>query len=198
MYSKLDLSRFSFDFVVNLVIRTKLEIENTTYLLEIQVDMMSKRKGIRLQVLISVLILFVIISTVTIDWLISMHSYKKTMSENQLNNNYNYVQKLQRTAMHQLNYIQRNITAIANLSGSHTLTQADFDDWFETNDRHFSSIFMVDPDENILLMSPNQTNPESVIAPSEEKVLSFREPIKEVVHKRNLLYLNLILMKTRS
>lgn len=115
-----------------------------------------KRKGIKLQVLISVLILFVIVSTVTIDWLISMNSYKQTLSEYHLDSNYNYVKKLKSTTTHQINYMQRNIGAIGKDIGKHNYDQEDLDEWQHANRGHFSSLFIMDPEGKVELISPSK------------------------------------------
>lgn len=115
-----------------------------------------KRKRIKLQVLISVLILFVIVSTVAIDWFISMKSYKRTLSEYHLDSNYNYVQKLNSTTTHQLNYMIRNIGAMGNDISKHTFDQEDLDEWQHANRGHFSSLFITDPKGKVKLISPSK------------------------------------------
>lgn len=114
------------------------------------------KKGIKLNIIISVLILFVIISTLAIDWFISMNSYKNTLSENHLNNNYNYVQKLKTTASHQLNYMKRNITSIGKDVEIDTFTQENLDNWYEANSRHFNMLLITDENGVIQLISPQK------------------------------------------
>lgn len=117
---------------------------------------MNNKKGIKLQYLISMLILFVIISTLAIDWLISMNSYRDTLSENHLNNNYNYVQKLKTTASHQLNYMKRNIASIGRDVEMNSFTQKNLDNWYEANHRHFDMIFITDENGTIEMISPEK------------------------------------------
>ncbi len=119
---------------------------------------MFREKGIKLQVIISVLLLFVIASTAMIDWYMSMYSYKKTLSDHHLSSNYNYVQKLRTTARHQLNYMSRNVEAIGKDIGANTYTQADLDKWYEANHRHFNSLFITDDTGTIELVSPEQVS----------------------------------------
>lgn len=118
---------------------------------------MFKKKGIKLQVLISVLLLFVIISTVAIDWFISMNSYNKTMTNYHLDSNYTYVQKLKSTATHQLNYMTRNIATIGQDVGKHPYDQESLDEWLEANIRHFNALIITDPDGKIELISANKS-----------------------------------------
>src|SRR5690625_964538 len=99
---------------------------------------MYNKKGIKLKYLISMLILFVMISTLVIDWFVSMNSYSDTLSENHLNNNYNYVKKLKTTASHQLNYMKRNIKSIGKDIELGSFTQESLDNWFEANERHYN------------------------------------------------------------
>lgn len=115
-----------------------------------------KQRKIKLQVLISVLILFVIVSTAAIDWFISMESYKQTLSENHLDSNYNYVQKLRSTTTHQLNYMHRNITAMGKDISKHMYDQEDLDEWQQANRGHFSSLFIMDADGEVELISPSK------------------------------------------
>lgn len=115
---------------------------------------MLNKKGIKLKYVISILILFVIISTVTIDWLISMNSYKRTLSETHLDNNYNYVQKLATTTKHQFNYMKKNIVAIGKDVRLHSFSQNDLNNWYEASDRHFKMLFITDKDGYVKLISP--------------------------------------------
>lgn len=115
---------------------------------------MFKKQGIKLQLLMSLLMLFVIASTAIIDSSISMHSYKKTLVETHKDNNYNYVKKLVSTTEHQLNYMQQNIIAIGSFAGSHTFTQENLNHWYEANKNHFNSIFIADEEGIIKLISP--------------------------------------------
>lgn len=114
------------------------------------------KKGIKLKYIFSVLILFVIVSTLVIDWLISMNSYKDTLSENHLDNNYNYVQKLKTTASHQLNYMKRNIESIAKNAEISPITQENLDNWYDANIRHFDMLLITDENGTIELISPKR------------------------------------------
>jgi len=116
---------------------------------------MFKKRSIKLRLLISLLILFVIASTALIDGSISMYSYKKTLIETHQENNYNYVKKLAGTTEHQLNYMQQNIVAIGEFAGNHTFSQKDLDQWYEANKSHFNSIFLTDEEGTITLISPS-------------------------------------------
>lgn len=53
-------------------------------------ETMFRKKGIKLSVIISLLIIFVVVSATTINWIVSMNTYKKSLTENQLDHNYNY------------------------------------------------------------------------------------------------------------
>lgn len=145
---------------------------------------MFRKKGIKLQVLMSVLILFVIGSTVAIDWFISMNSYKQTLSDYHLDNNYNYVQKLRTTTTHQLNYMSGNIAAIGKDIGKHEYKQEDLDEWFEANKRHFNSLFITDPEGNVQLVSPKKVVLQDEIM-IEEDVQLEGEMIEKALKKRS-------------
>lgn len=113
-------------------------------------------KGIKLKYIISILILFVILSTLVIDWLISMNSYEDTLSENHLDSNYNYVQKLKTTASHQLNYMIRNINSIGKDVELGAFTQENLDNWYEANHKHFNMLIITDDEGTIELISPEK------------------------------------------
>lgn len=113
-------------------------------------------RGIKLQYIISILILFVILITLAIDWLISMNSYKDTLSQNYLDHNYNYVQKLKTTASHQLNYMQRNIKSIGKNVELEKFTQENLDNWYMANIKHFNMLIITDEEGTIELISPQK------------------------------------------
>lgn len=105
---------------------------------------MFKKNGIKLNLLISLLILFVVISSTSINWIVSMNTYKKSLSENQLEHNYSYVKKLTSSTEYQLNYMLKNIIVISETIGSHDINQDDVDAWFNANESQFNSLFITD------------------------------------------------------
>lgn len=107
---------------------------------------MFKKKGIKLYVLISLLILFVVSSATTINWIISVNTYKKSISEKHLNHNYSYAKKLTSSTMYQLNYMLKNIIGISEITGHHDADQDDIDTWFKANDDQLNSLFITDQD----------------------------------------------------
>src|SRR5699024_2382577 len=68
----------------------------------------------------------------------------KSLSENQLEHNYNYVKKLTSSTEFQLNYMLKNIIVISETIGSHEIDQADVDAWFNANESQFNSLFITD------------------------------------------------------
>lgn len=51
------------------------------------------KKGVKLHVVIILLILFIVISTVAINWTVSMNAHKKSITEDHLDGNFNYAKK---------------------------------------------------------------------------------------------------------
>lgn len=117
---------------------------------------MQPKKGIRLQLLISIVIFITIALTVTISWFISIREFEHILMNNQMRSNDVYVDKLANITEHHLDHMLQNLIAIANIAGSHTLTQNDIEEWFGPNQESFNSIFVTAPDGVIELITPEE------------------------------------------
>src|SRR5699024_2853230 len=117
---------------------------------------MQPKKGIRLQLLISIVIFITIALTVTISWFISIREFEHILMNNQMRSNDGYVDKLANITEHHLDHMLQNLIAIANIAGSHTLTQNDIEEWFGPNQESFNSIFVTAPDGVIELITPEE------------------------------------------
>ncbi len=115
---------------------------------------MFTKRGIKLHIIISLLILFIIICTVAINWFISMNTQKKSLTDNYLNSNYNYAKKLTSSTEYQLNYMQKNIIAIGEFAGNSTFNQKDLDTWYAANKDQFNSMITTDQKGVVQLISP--------------------------------------------
>jgi len=112
------------------------------------------KKGVKLHVVIILLILFIVISTVAINWTVSMNAHKKSITEDHLDGNFNYAKKLTSSTDYQLDYMQKNMIAIGNVAGNTTLQQEDLDNFYRANKDQFNVIFIVDTDGKVEIMSP--------------------------------------------
>ena len=128
---------------------------------------MKRMKGIRLQILISLLIFLVIVSTVAITWTISMSSYKKNSTENHMINNLNYVEKLSSMTEHHLNQMLQTLISIAHFAGTYDISQEDLDGWFLQNRKNFNSTFITDEKGIIQFISPEKIEFEDGIVVTE-------------------------------
>lgn len=115
---------------------------------------MHGNKGIKLHVVIGLLIVFIVVSTVSINWFVSKRSYKKALTENYLNSNYNYAKKLTRSTNYQLDYMQKNIEAIGVIAGGYDMTQEDLDTWFMATSSQFNSMFTTDENDIVQFVNP--------------------------------------------
>lgn len=114
---------------------------------------MIKQKSFRLRTIISLLIIFVITITASIDWFVSMHLYKKTLTEIHLESNYNYVNKLQTTAQHQINNMTNNLVALGKMAKNENFNQDVLNEWAKATSNHFNFLFITDENGKVEMVS---------------------------------------------
>lgn len=122
---------------------------------------MSRFKGIKLYLLISTLIVFVVSASTTVHWIVSMNTYEKALSEKSLNNNYSYARKLTSSTKYQLNYMLENIVAISDIAGNHDIDENDVTAWFSANENQFNAIFITDANGVIQFVELDKTMKQS-------------------------------------
>lgn len=115
---------------------------------------MKQKKGIKIWYLISGLVLFTAIFISFINWYTSSITIKTTMSENILNNNYNYAQKVALNTTVLLEDMQQNIENLAGLLGEERFTQQELDRWLGANSNYFNSLFILDDNGVVQIISP--------------------------------------------
>lgn len=116
---------------------------------------MNFKKGIKLSYLISGLVLFTAIFISVVNWYTSSISMNKMMSENILNNNFDYAQKIAENTTVLLEDMQQNIKNLSiELSEDPSLTQQQFNRWLSANSNYFNSIFVTDDEGVVQLLSP--------------------------------------------
>ncbi|TSI08683.1 hypothetical protein [Lysinibacillus sp. BW-2-10] len=79
---------------------------------------MPKHKGIKLRYIISILVLFAIISTTFVNMYTSNLLFQETLSEKYLNKNYEYAQKIAYDTTLLIDELEKNIKNLASTIGS--------------------------------------------------------------------------------
>ncbi|MCQ6277090.1 GGDEF domain-containing protein [Bacillus sp. V3B] len=115
---------------------------------------MSIKKGIKLKFAISLLVAFTVCSTTTINWYLSVQALKNTLTENYLENNYQYAKKITLNTNELLHNMQQQLGTLANILGHQAFNQSDLDDWRAANSGYLNSLFTTDANGVVQLMSP--------------------------------------------
>jgi len=115
---------------------------------------MSIKKGIKLKVAISLIAVFIVCSTTIVNWYLSVHALKDTITENYLQNNYRYATKVSLSTSDLVFNMQQNLNTLAKVLGSKKYSQEDLDYWKEANANLFNSIFITDDTGVVQLISP--------------------------------------------
>ncbi|MBM7650157.1 diguanylate cyclase (GGDEF)-like protein [Bacillus ectoiniformans] len=119
-------------------------------------SIMFVKKGVKLQLAISMLVIMTVLITTMVNWYSATKALDETLSAKYLESNYNYANKLSLSTRDLLNYMQANINAIAKSTGVHGLSQDDLDTWHSANGHQFNSLFLLDDDGYIQLISPSK------------------------------------------
>jgi len=112
------------------------------------------KKGIKIRFLMGLLVVLTVISATIVTWISSQNALKSSLSENFLENNFIYAMKLSSSTSDLLDHMQSNMITLGNILGEKDFTQKDLDTWKMANDHHFNSIFIVDTEGIIQLISP--------------------------------------------
>jgi diguanylate cyclase (GGDEF)-like protein len=115
---------------------------------------MYTKKGIKLQFALSFLVIMSILSTVMASLYTSVVALKTSLSESYLESNYEYATKLSLNTSVRLYDMKENISAAARLIGHQEFRQWDINAWRSANRNYFNSLFIIDPNGVIELMSP--------------------------------------------
>ncbi|WP_338449581.1 sensor domain-containing diguanylate cyclase [Niallia oryzisoli] len=115
---------------------------------------MSIKKGIKLKFAISLLAVFIVCSTTIVNWYLSVHALKDTLTENYLKNNYRYAKKVSLSTSDLFFNMQQNLGTLAKILGSKEFSQEDLDSWKEANAGYFNSLFTTDETGVVQLMTP--------------------------------------------
>lgn len=111
-------------------------------------------RGIKLKFAISILLILTSCSTVIINWYISSNALKHTLTENYLENNYQYANKVASSTNDLLYSMEQNLRTFAEILGQQELSQSDIEIWKAANSGFYNSIFTTDANGVVQLMSP--------------------------------------------
>lgn len=112
------------------------------------------KKGIKLKFAISLLVMFTVCSTTVINWYLSVHALKNTLTENYLESNYQYAKKTSLSTNELLYNMQQQLGTLAKVLGDQEFSQSDLDDWRTANSGYVNSLFTTDSNGVVQLMSP--------------------------------------------
>lgn len=112
------------------------------------------KKGVKLKFAISLLVVFTACSTTIIIWYLSIQALKNSLTENHLENNYQYAHKVSISTSDLLFNMQQNLSALAKIIGDGEFNQSDLDDWRSGNIGYYNSLFTTDANGVVQLMSP--------------------------------------------
>lgn len=122
------------------------------------------KKGIRLNVVISVIILVGACILASINFYTSAKVLKMSLKDNYLKSNYNYTNKLAEGVEYFTENLQKSIIAFADLEREQPFNQNSLDKFFMAEKRNFSSIFIADTNGEIQLISPKEIQtPEGLV-----------------------------------
>lgn len=117
---------------------------------------MPVKKGVKLRFAIHVLVIMTIFCTVIVNWYTSANALKSAVTENYLDNNYKYAKKLSLSTHDLLNHMQQTLNGLANILGHEEISQEHLNERRSGMGDYFNSLFIVDPDGVIQLISPSQ------------------------------------------
>ncbi|WP_017753967.1 sensor domain-containing diguanylate cyclase [Calidifontibacillus oryziterrae] len=115
---------------------------------------MGTKNGIKLTFAMSLLVVFTVCSTTVVNWYLSVHALKSTLTDNHLENNYRYAQKVLNSTTVLLNDMEHNLSTLADVLGKKELSQSDLDAWRDANSGYYNSLFTTDSQGVVQLMSP--------------------------------------------
>lgn len=120
--------------------------------------LMPVRKGIKLRFAISLLVIMTLFCTILVSWYTSAKALKDTLTDNYLENNYKYANKLSLSTGDLLTHMQLTINGMAKTLGHKKINQELLDERREALSDYFNSLFIVDSQGVIQLISPSIVN----------------------------------------
>ena len=115
---------------------------------------MSFFKSIKLKYAISFLVILAASCTTIVNWYSSFHALRITLTEYYLDSNYQYAQKIALTTDDLLLNIKRTLVHLRIYIGQHELNQEELDEWKNTYNSYFNSIFTTNSNGVVQIVSP--------------------------------------------
>lgn len=112
------------------------------------------KKGIKLRLVVSLLVMMTALCTIAVNWYSSNQALRSTLTDNYLENNHEYAEKVSMNTSQLLNNMQQDINTLAMVLGSTDIGQDDLDTWRKAYSNNFNSLFTTDSYGVIQLMSP--------------------------------------------
>lgn len=116
---------------------------------------MPPHKGIKLRFAITLLVILTLFSTIIISWYSATIAIKNSLSNNYLENNYKYADKLSESTGDLLHHMQLSINGMANILGHKEITQEHLDERRASLKDYFNSLFILDSQGVIQYISPS-------------------------------------------
>lgn len=116
---------------------------------------MSSRKGLRLQVAMSLLVIFSVVTPIIVNWFSATGALKTSLTEEYLSNNYNYAKKITYNMQQLISMMEESLDVTSKIAGSNQLTQEKLDLLLSSNSMNFNSMFHADNNGVIEVMSPS-------------------------------------------
>ena len=104
----------------------------------------------------TLLVIMAILCTVIVNWYSSANALKSALTENYLDNNYKYAKKLSLSTNNLLYHMQQSLYGLANTLGHKQMNQELLNERRSSMRDYFNSLFIVDSNGVIQLISPSQ------------------------------------------
>jgi len=145
---------------------------------------MHTRKGIKLRNVIGLLVAGTVILTAAFSGYFSINTNRDLLTQSYLESNYQYAQKVASNTTELLQVMQDNIEMIAEQAASSDFSNKDLEIWFSANKHYFNSLFIVNEERVIKMITSNvkglapgeQLNSEAAIEASNKRAFLISSP----------------------
>ncbi len=144
---------------------------------------MSNYKGFKLKAAISVLVIATVTLMTVINWYISYVSLKNTLTENYLENNYQYTEKVASSTSDLFKNMKQNLSTLAEMLSNQEFSQSELNQWGSASHGYFNSLFTANENGVVQLISPFEFSSKNPMKPGTkittvlmEKALEQKKP----------------------
>lgn len=110
---------------------------------------------LKLRLAINLLVIMTLLSTALVNWITSAYALKNTLTDSYLENNYKYASRLSVSTSDLFHHMQDTMNELSIKLGKEKMQQEDFDEYRLLLENYFNTIFIVNPDAVIELISPS-------------------------------------------